>query len=387
MPETWHVACLSARTVRQLPHVGSRRRRKHMWARKVCWSCVRLAGLSIHWWTFLFMMIRRAQLGPVAPPRCVTLEQDHCHNLFQDHGYRIRYAVTRCAWQHCASDRLAFRTCRVACHTMPLKRSFATARLGQQNTCHQGYALHYKCTRMRLCAVTRLLSTNYQLLKRSLSACRSLPCLTDSVQMTTQAADALHQPSTSMHMAKRANSHGEHPPKVFKSALCILLPYHLMQPVQKIRCFKDKSYVRWPPHINLLYPFWEDKGRLAHALHGRHGTNRGKHECVHHSTRVFTSYCMEPPCLFCNVYSAALQSANIVQSSQFRYCCDIILRCFVSAVLHTLMSVHTILLLVCCWDTGDCFEAMAAQATQALAHIPPFTVSLHSKHLLKALTC
>eukprot|EP00877_Chromochloris_zofingiensis_P006182 jgi/Chrzof1/1817/Cz10g22090.t1 len=57
-----------------------------------------------------------------------------------------------------------------------------------------------------------------------------------------------------------------------------------MQPVQKIRCFKDKSYVRWPPHINLLYPFWEDK--------------------------------------------------------------------------------------------GDCFEAMAAQATQALAHIPPFTIML-----------
>ncbi|GAB4824103.1 hypothetical protein N2152v2_011149 [Parachlorella kessleri] len=24
------------------------------------------------------------------------------------------------------------------------------------------------------------------------------------------------------------------------------------------KCFKDKSFVRWPPHINLLYPFWED---------------------------------------------------------------------------------------------------------------------------------
>lgn len=26
------------------------------------------------------------------------------------------------------------------------------------------------------------------------------------------------------------------------------------------RCFKDKSFVRWPPHINLLYPFHEDSG-------------------------------------------------------------------------------------------------------------------------------
>ena len=30
--------------------------------------------------------------------------------------------------------------------------------------------------------------------------------------------------------------------------------------IQEIRIFRDKSFVRWPPHINLLYPFYEDTG-------------------------------------------------------------------------------------------------------------------------------
>lgn len=25
------------------------------------------------------------------------------------------------------------------------------------------------------------------------------------------------------------------------------------------RCFNDKSFVRWPPHVNLLYPFLESQ--------------------------------------------------------------------------------------------------------------------------------
>jgi hypothetical protein len=28
--------------------------------------------------------------------------------------------------------------------------------------------------------------------------------------------------------------------------------------IQNMRCFNDKGFVRWPPHVNLLYPFWED---------------------------------------------------------------------------------------------------------------------------------
>ena len=41
--------------------------------------------------------------------------------------------------------------------------------------------------------------------------------------------------------------------------------------IQHIRCFQDKSFVRWPPHINLLYPFHEHQlaaaaERAAEAL-------------------------------------------------------------------------------------------------------------------------
>jgi hypothetical protein len=48
--------------------------------------------------------------------------------------------------------------------------------------------------------------------------------------------------------------------KSHKSTVCIIPPLAVQQAVQSIRCFKDKSFVRWPPHINLLYPFIEDQG-------------------------------------------------------------------------------------------------------------------------------
>jgi hypothetical protein len=46
--------------------------------------------------------------------------------------------------------------------------------------------------------------------------------------------------------------------KSHKITVCIIPPLAVQQAVQRIRCFKDKSFVRWPPHINLLYPFLED---------------------------------------------------------------------------------------------------------------------------------
>jgi len=46
-----------------------------------------------------------------------------------------------------------------------------------------------------------------------------------------------------------------------KSAVCFVPPRELWDdPIQEIRCFNDKAFVRWPPHINLLYPFWKDTG-------------------------------------------------------------------------------------------------------------------------------
>lgn len=51
--------------------------------------------------------------------------------------------------------------------------------------------------------------------------------------------------------------------KSHKSTVCIIPPLAVQQAVQRIRCFQDKSFVRWPPHINLLYPFIEDTGPAA----------------------------------------------------------------------------------------------------------------------------
>jgi 2'-5' RNA ligase superfamily len=46
--------------------------------------------------------------------------------------------------------------------------------------------------------------------------------------------------------------------KAHTSALCLIPPFDCVEQIQRIRCFRDKSFVRWPPHINLLYPFWQD---------------------------------------------------------------------------------------------------------------------------------
>ena len=38
------------------------------------------------------------------------------------------------------------------------------------------------------------------------------------------------------------------------------LDMQVWEQIQEIRIFNDKGFVRWPPHINLLYPFYEDAG-------------------------------------------------------------------------------------------------------------------------------
>ncbi|EKX46785.1 hypothetical protein GUITHDRAFT_51502, partial [Guillardia theta CCMP2712] len=40
-----------------------------------------------------------------------------------------------------------------------------------------------------------------------------------------------------------------------QSALCLIPPGDLWPSMQEIRSVHDKSFLRWPPHVNVLYPF------------------------------------------------------------------------------------------------------------------------------------
>lgn len=43
--------------------------------------------------------------------------------------------------------------------------------------------------------------------------------------------------------------------KTVTSALCIIPPVEVWDDIQRLRVDHDHAYPRWPPHINLLYPF------------------------------------------------------------------------------------------------------------------------------------
>lgn len=51
-------------------------------------------------------------------------------------------------------------------------------------------------------------------------------------------------------MAKQLPAHLSH-----KSALVLLPPSSISAPIETVRHVHDKHFARWPPHINLLYPF------------------------------------------------------------------------------------------------------------------------------------
>jgi 2'-5' RNA ligase len=41
----------------------------------------------------------------------------------------------------------------------------------------------------------------------------------------------------------------------YDTALCIIPPQHVCEEIDKLRSLYDKAYEKWPPHINLIYPF------------------------------------------------------------------------------------------------------------------------------------
>lgn len=40
-------------------------------------------------------------------------------------------------------------------------------------------------------------------------------------------------------------------PKAFTSAVCLIPPRAIWPRIQECRVFNDKSFTRWPPHVNL----------------------------------------------------------------------------------------------------------------------------------------
>jgi hypothetical protein len=41
----------------------------------------------------------------------------------------------------------------------------------------------------------------------------------------------------------------------YQTALCIIPPAHLQSQIDSLRALYDKAHGKWPPHINLIYPF------------------------------------------------------------------------------------------------------------------------------------
>lgn len=62
-------------------------------------------------------------------------------------------------------------------------------------------------------------------------------------------------------MAKQLPKHLTH-----KAALAILPPSSIISPIEAVRRIHDRHFERWPPHINLLYPFLarETEGIQSH---------------------------------------------------------------------------------------------------------------------------
>jgi len=82
------------------------------------------------------------------------------------------------------------------------------------------------------------------------------------LQLCTAASSAAARACATMATASSGDapsSTAAAPPKAHTSAICIVPPLACWDPIQHVRCFNDKSFVRWPPHVNILYPFEQDE--------------------------------------------------------------------------------------------------------------------------------
>lgn len=93
--------------------------------------------------------------------------------------------------------------------------------------------------------------------------------------------------------------------KVHTSALCIIPPKHVWHDIQIIRRDHDKGFVRWMPHINVMYPFYGDENGqvfekcafMAHqSLRDVHPVSCSLRKFNYFHHKKFCTLWLEPDC-------------------------------------------------------------------------------------------
>ena len=112
--------------------------------------------------------------------------------------------------------------------------------------------------------------------------------------------------------------------KVHTSALCFIPPIEAQEEIQRLRSQYDRQINRWPPHVNLCYPFVPlhefeaGASRLAAALHGMAPFEINFRRLRHfaHSKTSFTAW-LEP-----EVGASEWQALITLCTQAFPHCTD-----------------------------------------------------------------
>ncbi|KAL6077124.1 2'-5' RNA ligase [Balamuthia mandrillaris] len=114
--------------------------------------------------------------------------------------------------------------------------------------------------------------------------------------------------------------------KVFKSAVVVMPPKGEWPPIQAIRAKHDKAYVRWPPHINLLYPFIPERDFAQAVEPVRAALSAVQPFKVRFEGFDFFEHGITSTTLFCNPKvepSGALHKLQAALESVFPFCNDL----------------------------------------------------------------